>query len=97
MIAEQDEPVDWLLENLEVQFPQETEVLEISLDGDRPDELWKVVNAVKQAYLDVVVNRDRLQRMDRLEQAQETDEHLQGPDENASRNAPQARQEGRLR
>ncbi len=78
MIKELDEPVDWLLDNLEVQFPQESEVLEISLDGDRPDELWKVVNAVEQAYLDVVVNRDRLQRMDRLERLRKLTKTYQG-------------------
>ena len=67
MIAQQDEPIEWLQKNLEVQFLPESEVLEISLSGDHPDDLAKVVNAVKQVYFDKVVERDRSVRTSRQE------------------------------
>ena len=39
MIREQAKPADWLVENLQAQFVQGSEVMQISLDGKYPEEL----------------------------------------------------------
>jgi hypothetical protein len=47
----QSDPVEWLQEDLVVQFPQNGEILEITLSGDElPEELVKIVDAVAKAY-----------------------------------------------
>ena len=67
MVREQARPVEWLLENLQAQFLQGTEVLEISLDGQDPEELASLVNAVTKTYIDEVANGDLKKRMERRE------------------------------
>ena len=62
-ISSQPDPVEWLQEDLIVQFPQNGEILEITLSGDElPDELVKIVDAVAKAYKDEVVNERRQRR-----------------------------------
>ena len=41
-----------------LEFTQESELMEISLSGDNPKELAEVVNAVDDAYMDEVVNKE---------------------------------------
>jgi capsular exopolysaccharide synthesis family protein len=68
-IHEQIDPIEWLQEKLKVDFVAGSEVMEISLAGSRPEEVAGLVNAVKAAYMDEVVNRDlkrRTERFDRL-------------------------------
>jgi polysaccharide biosynthesis transport protein len=49
MIRNQVDPIAWLQANLEVKFLAESEVMEIALSGDDPDEVAGIVNAVKKA------------------------------------------------
>jgi capsular polysaccharide biosynthesis protein len=65
IIRDQIDPIAWLQDNLEVAFVQESEVMEIALSGDESDEVAGVVNAVKKAYMDEVVNVDTKRRADR--------------------------------
>ena len=58
MIREQARPADWLVENLQAQFLQGSEVLQISLDGKDPEELARLVNAVTKTYIEEVANGD---------------------------------------
>ena len=58
MIREQVDPVEWLQEKLKVEFISGSEVMEIALAGSDPEELAAIVNAVKNAYMDEVVNVD---------------------------------------
>jgi len=78
-LAGESEPVEWLQENLVVDFPQNGEILSITLSGDElPEELVTLVDAVAKAYKDEVVaelrqrqlaNRDLLARnLDKLNQ-----------------------------
>ena len=56
IFAGESDPVRWLQDNLQVSFPQQSEVLSISLTGDDPpEELEQLVNAVAKAYDDNVV------------------------------------------
>jgi hypothetical protein len=66
MVREQYDPIGWLEHALEVEFLGNSEVLEIALTGDNPVEIAGLVNAVKKAYMDEVVNLDARRRADRL-------------------------------
>jgi capsular exopolysaccharide synthesis family protein len=56
-ISSQPDPIEWLKEDLVVQFPQNGEILEITLSGDElPEELVEIVDAVANAYKEEVVN-----------------------------------------
>ena len=65
MIRESDDPIAWLKENLKVEFIGVSEVMEISLSGDNPQELAGIVNAVKKAYMTEVADVDTKRRSDR--------------------------------
>ena len=67
MIREQARPAEWLAENLQAQFLQGTEVLQISLDGQDPKELASLVNAVTNTYIEEVANGDLKKRVQRRE------------------------------
>ena len=67
MIREQARPAEWLAENLQAQFLQGTEVLQISLDGKDPEELARLVNAVTNTYIEEVANGDLKRRVQRRE------------------------------
>jgi capsular exopolysaccharide synthesis family protein len=41
----------------------ESEVLQVRLRGDRPDDVWQIVNAVTKAYLSDVVNKEKAARL----------------------------------
>jgi hypothetical protein len=57
--------VDWLSENLELSFPQDGEILEISLNGlaDQKDDLVMAVDAVAKAYKAEVIYAERQRRL----------------------------------
>ncbi len=65
-VRKQAFPVQWLEESLVVDAYDSPEILRISLTGDEPTELAEIVNAVKDAYLEEVVNAERKQRIARL-------------------------------
>lgn len=64
-LQDQERPTDWLEKQLQVRSVGQ-EFLRISLEGDRPDDLAKIVNAVSDAFLEEVVNKERTTRQDRL-------------------------------
>jgi uncharacterized protein involved in exopolysaccharide biosynthesis len=64
-IQEQADPIAWLQDNLKVDFVSGSEVMEIALSGDRPSDIAGIVNAVKNAYMEEVANKDANQRSDR--------------------------------
>lgn len=65
-VRAQQFPVQWLQSSITVGQYNSPEILQISMSGDRPDELTAIVNAVKDAYLDEVVLADRKKRIARL-------------------------------
>ncbi|MGC1273673.1 MAG: AAA family ATPase [Planctomycetaceae bacterium] len=64
-LGEVENPVEWLAENLNVS-ESGTEFFTISLSGERPEELARIVNAVTDAFWDEVVMGARTDRADRL-------------------------------
>jgi polysaccharide biosynthesis transport protein len=63
-LAGETDPVEWLQENLEVDFPQNGEILSIALSGDElTEDLVTLVNAVAKAYKDEVIGDARQRRL----------------------------------
>jgi hypothetical protein len=79
IIRAHSDPVLWLEENLRTEFDPATALMKISLSGDDPEYLI-LINAIREAYLSEVVekeNNDRHTRLEKLKSAyQELDEHL---------------------
>ncbi|TWT88711.1 Tyrosine-protein kinase YwqD [Pseudobythopirellula maris] len=60
MFRDQTDPVAWLSEELQVSFPNNGELLQITLEGsERPEDLKKVVEAVSRAYTQDVLFNER--------------------------------------
>ena len=66
MVRQESHPVQWLEDAVQVDSYDSPEILRISLTGDEPTALAEIVNAVRDAYLEEVVNADRKQRIARL-------------------------------
>jgi capsular exopolysaccharide synthesis family protein len=65
-IRQQKDPVNWLGEQIAVEYPGGSEILRISMSGDVPSEIATLVNAVQEAYLQEIVHKERDQRLTRL-------------------------------
>ena len=66
-IAEQDDPVAWLKENMKVTFPGNGEIMQISMDTRSPTSCVPIVNGVVDAFMQEVVMSDRNERLKRLD------------------------------
>jgi polysaccharide biosynthesis transport protein len=68
---EHTDPVEWLERELKVDYKLGSEILQISLSGDNPQELTALVDALRESYLQKIVNRERTERVGRLGQLDE--------------------------
>lgn len=66
-----DDPVQWLEENLQIEFSENSEILKIALTGDNPQELAEIVNAVHKAYLKEIVENERKVKQSELTRLEE--------------------------
>jgi capsular exopolysaccharide synthesis family protein len=67
---EKEDQVGWLARSIQVSAPMESEVIQVKLRGESAGEVTQIVNAVTQAYLADVVDKekgDRLERRDTIE------------------------------
>jgi hypothetical protein len=70
ILQKQDDPVAWLKRHLSVSSPDHSQVIEISLSADEPDEAADIVTAVVDAYKSEVIDVEmdkRKQRVDELD------------------------------
>ena len=70
MLKGDEDKVGWLMRNVQVSAPMESEVLQVRLRGEDAAEITQIANAVTNAYLTDVVNKEkaeRLRRRDTLE------------------------------
>ena len=65
-------PVEWLMKELKVDEQISPEFLKISLQGEYPEDLAMIVNAVKDSYLNEVVYNERNKRIENLRKAEES-------------------------
>jgi polysaccharide biosynthesis transport protein len=72
IIKNQSDPVDWLMRNLRVSFPDNSEFMKIELTTYDPKDAADIVTAVMDAYLSEVIDdeknnrRQRVSELDRL-------------------------------
>jgi capsular exopolysaccharide synthesis family protein len=69
-VQQQDHPVHWLREAIDVDFLKSPEIMSIAMSGDHPQELADLVNAVTTVYLREIFRKDHDQRAAHLEQLQ---------------------------
>ncbi len=62
-LKDQKDPIKYLDEKLVVAASEGNEVVKISLEGERPEDVRKIVDAVKDAYYREVVEKELKQRM----------------------------------
>src|SRR5262249_49341180 len=75
-IKRQPNPLAWLEKSLQVDFPNNGEILRIGLTGPAPEELVPVVDAVAGAYLQQIDPGSPLQR--RLERLTQFHDNIKG-------------------
>ncbi len=81
ILADVPDHVEWLQYNLDVEFPQQGEILSISLTDDGPaDDLVALVNAVAKAYEEEVVFVDQQQRLGTSDLVAKSLKKLEGRD-----------------
>jgi succinoglycan biosynthesis transport protein ExoP len=68
IIKRQADPVQWLEEQLKVDYSTGPEILTISITGDNTKDLVDIVNAVSRAYLEEFVNKEYHLHQTQLEQ-----------------------------
>lgn len=68
IIRQQAEPIDWLVNNVQVNTPSNTEIMQISVELPEPKDAINLVNAVVQAYQSEVVNFEQNSRQHRLDE-----------------------------
>jgi hypothetical protein len=61
------EPIEWLEDHLQVDFQPTPSIMRIGLSGKDPKEMCVLVDAVSQAYLDEIADKENKRRRDRLE------------------------------
>jgi capsular exopolysaccharide synthesis family protein len=71
ILKKADDPVQWLEENLLIEFSENSEILKISLTGDNAQELAEIVNAVHKAYLKEIVENERKVKQNELTRLEE--------------------------
>ena len=66
-VREQPEPLDWLEKQIQVDFALSPEILRISMTGKESTSVLALVDAVREAYLSEVVDKEKKQRQERLD------------------------------
>ena len=61
VLREQREPQRWMQDHINVSAPLEQELIQISLSDVEPQQAVKIVNAVRESYLETVVDLERQQ------------------------------------
>ena len=64
-LSASDDPVGYLMRNIQVSAPMESEVVQVRMRGEDAKEVTQIVNAVAQAYLSDVVNKEKSERLNR--------------------------------
>lgn len=64
-LSAEDDPVGYLMRNIQVSAPMESEVVQVRMRGEDAKEVTQIVNSVAQAYLSDVVNKEKSERLNR--------------------------------
>jgi polysaccharide biosynthesis transport protein len=64
-LREEEDPAGWIENALQVTAPMESQVIQVRLTAEKPEDAAMLVNAVTEAYLDDIVDKDRQDRLAR--------------------------------
>ncbi|MEZ6070282.1 MAG: polysaccharide biosynthesis tyrosine autokinase [Pirellulales bacterium] len=67
LLKEQEDPIKFLQDNLQVTFPGDSELMRIAMTSEAPEQAEVIVNAVLEQYMDKVANRIRNERAVRIQ------------------------------
>jgi hypothetical protein len=67
-VRAQADPVLWLEQAIEIDFEESPEILRISLQGDKPEDLEALVNSVTKVFLNEFVEKERDKSAERWDQ-----------------------------
>ncbi len=71
MLRDRDDPVRFLEEKLQVDFSDGSEIIRLALQGDHPEEIAKIVDAVQNAYFREIVQVEQNQKKARLKRLED--------------------------
>jgi capsular polysaccharide biosynthesis protein len=66
-VREEDDAVSWLEKHINIDFPGEAEIMRVSFSHKNAETAAAIANAVEKAYMQQVVDVERIHRMERLE------------------------------
>jgi capsular exopolysaccharide synthesis family protein len=72
VLKQQEDAVEWLDKNFQALFPNNSEFLQISMEGDNPRDVAALVNAVLDAYMKEIVEKEQTDRQTRLQMLRDT-------------------------
>jgi capsular exopolysaccharide synthesis family protein len=78
ILRDKSDPILWLEREIQVDFNVAPEVMRISIDGDEPGELVVLVNALRDAYFREILDKERVDRNERLAMVRQTREKYEG-------------------
>lgn len=64
VVKSQEDPVAWLQSQIVVDFPNEAEVMRVTIRTTHPDEATKLIDKVVEKYLSEIVMKERNERFD---------------------------------
>jgi capsular exopolysaccharide synthesis family protein len=67
MVKEQEDPAEWLSDTLRIASSPRSQLIVLSISGDKPGELATLLNAVVEAYMAGVVEEEHKVRLTRLQ------------------------------
>jgi hypothetical protein len=96
LLDRKPDPVAWLETNVLIDFTVAPEIMKISMKGApaQEEDLGKVVNAIREAYLEMVVDRDKFLRRQRLQYVEKNLENYENELKEARK--PQKKLEAQL-
>jgi capsular exopolysaccharide synthesis family protein len=65
-LREEADPATWIEDNLVVTFPDEAEVVHVSIAADKAEGLHLLVNAIVNAYFEEIVHVERDRKLERI-------------------------------
>src|SRR5262249_18713561 len=71
-VRRQEDPVRWLEEELKIETQGDSMIMKLSLSGDSPTDITQIVNAVREAYLREVVQKEAMQKKEQLTALEDT-------------------------
>lgn len=71
-----DDPIAWLNDHLVIDYPDDAEILRVTMKGENRDQVVKIVNKIVEVYMQEVVQRERDTRLEQEAKLQRTSHNM---------------------